>query len=108
MVDNNFTESFNSWILESRGKPILKMLEEIRVKIINRLREKKIEVSKWKEDFNPKCMELFTAKKKIAQFCTVNFNGDTGYEVSESEDRHIVNLVDKKCTCRSWQLTGIP
>ncbi|PHU19858.1 hypothetical protein BC332_11009 [Capsicum chinense] len=53
-------------------------------------------------------MELFTANKKIAQFCTVNFNGDIGYEVSESEDRHIVNLVEKKCTCRSWQLTGIP
>ncbi|KAF3645595.1 hypothetical protein FXO38_02688 [Capsicum annuum] len=75
---------------------------------MNRLRKKEIEVSKWKEDFSPKCMELFTAKKKIAQFCTVNFNGDTVYEVSESEDRHIVNLVDKKYTCRSWQLTRIP
>ncbi|WMV47622.1 hypothetical protein MTR67_041007 [Solanum verrucosum] len=33
MVDNNFTESFNSWILEARQKPIIKMLEEIRVKL---------------------------------------------------------------------------
>uniref|UniRef100_A0A3Q7G1B2 Transposase MuDR plant domain-containing protein n=1 Tax=Solanum lycopersicum TaxID=4081 RepID=A0A3Q7G1B2_SOLLC len=31
MVDNNFTESFNAWILEARAKPIIKMLEEIRV-----------------------------------------------------------------------------
>ncbi|PHU00918.1 hypothetical protein BC332_30705 [Capsicum chinense] len=42
MVDNNFTESFNSWIVEPRKKPILKMLEEIRVKIMNRLKEKEI------------------------------------------------------------------
>lgn len=35
MVDNNFTESFNKWILEARHKPIIKMLEEIRVKVFN-------------------------------------------------------------------------
>ncbi|PHT55083.1 Glucan endo-1,3-beta-glucosidase 6 [Capsicum baccatum] len=83
ILDNNFTESFNSWILEPSGKPILKMLEEIRVKIMNRLKEKKTQVSKWKEIFSPKCMELFIAHKKIAQLCTVNFNGDIGYEMSE-------------------------
>lgn len=78
------------------------MLEEIRVKIINRVKEKENKVRRWKENFSHKCMELFTANKKIAHFCTVNFNGDIGYEVFESEDRHIVNLVEKKCTCRSW------
>ncbi|KAM3376011.1 hypothetical protein P3S68_014725 [Capsicum galapagoense] len=102
MVDNNFTESFNSWVLESRGKPILKMLEDIRVKIMNRLKEKEIEESQWKDDFSPTCMELVISHKKIAQLCTVNFIGDIGYEVTEGKDRYIVNLVEKKCTCRSW------
>ncbi|PHU24996.1 hypothetical protein BC332_03328 [Capsicum chinense] len=35
MVDNNFTKSFNSWILVSKGKPKIKMLEEIRAKVMN-------------------------------------------------------------------------
>jgi len=96
MVDNNFTESFNSWILEARGKPILKMLEDIRIKIINRLREKEEDASKWTTDYSPKCMKLFTAYMRIAQLCSVDFNGDLGYEVSEGEDRHTVNLVEKK------------
>ncbi|KAG5604720.1 hypothetical protein H5410_026212 [Solanum commersonii] len=30
MVDNNFTESFNAWILEARGMPNIKILEEIK------------------------------------------------------------------------------
>ena len=30
------------------------------------------------------------------------------YEVREENDGHIVNLADKKCTCRIWDLTGIP
>ncbi|KAF3625721.1 putative DNA-directed RNA polymerase I subunit rpa1-like [Capsicum annuum] len=38
----------------------------------------------------------------------VSGNGDNGYEVTEGEDRHIVNLNEKRCTCRSWDLTGIP
>ncbi|XP_019244492.1 PREDICTED: uncharacterized protein LOC109224366 [Nicotiana attenuata] len=38
-VDNNFTESFNSWILEARYKPIIKMLEDIRLKVMNQLRK---------------------------------------------------------------------
>ncbi|WMV43053.1 hypothetical protein MTR67_036438 [Solanum verrucosum] len=108
MVDNNFIESFNFWILEARGKPILKMLEDIRIKIMNRLREKEEDASKWTTDYSPKCMKLFTAYMRIAQLCSVDFNGDLGYEVSEGEDRHTVNLVEKECTCRSWQLTGIP
>nr|XP_009762227.1 PREDICTED: uncharacterized protein LOC104214272 [Nicotiana sylvestris] len=37
-VGNNFTESFNSWILEARYKPIIKMLEDIRLKVMNQLR----------------------------------------------------------------------
>ncbi|XP_049378217.1 uncharacterized protein LOC125843004 [Solanum stenotomum] len=102
MVDNNFTESFNSWILVPRGKPILKMLEEIRVKIMNRLRKKEKEAETWNihSKHSPKCIELFIAYSKIANLCKLEFNGDLGFEVSEGEDRHIVNIVEKKCSCR--------
>ena len=30
-IDNNFTESFNAWILAARFKPIISMLEDIRL-----------------------------------------------------------------------------
>nr|XP_033517044.1 uncharacterized protein LOC117281304 [Nicotiana tomentosiformis] len=61
MVDNNVTESFNSWILEARHKPIIIILEDIRVKVMNMI---------------------------IANVCKVVFNGDHGYEISEGDDRH--------------------
>lgn len=35
-------------------------------------------------------------------------NGDNSYEVTEGTDRHIVNLRKKRCTYRTWNLTGIP
>ncbi|XP_075088333.1 uncharacterized protein LOC142170339 [Nicotiana tabacum] len=58
MVDNNFTESFNSWILEARHKPIVKMLEDIRVKVMNQLKYRAEEVNSWRGEYNPYAMEL--------------------------------------------------
>ncbi|KAH0677711.1 hypothetical protein KY285_025512 [Solanum tuberosum] len=37
LLDNNMVESFNAWILAPRHKTIIIMLEEIRVKVMNRL-----------------------------------------------------------------------
>ncbi|KAH0734613.1 hypothetical protein KY285_010320 [Solanum tuberosum] len=84
MVDNNFTESFNSWIVEARQKPIIKMLEEIRVKVMNMLRKHEAEVKSWKNEFSPHAMHLFNDYRVIAQRCKVEFNGGCGYEVTEA------------------------
>ncbi|XP_055826261.1 uncharacterized protein LOC129894590 [Solanum dulcamara] len=91
-VDNNFTESFNSWILEARYKPIIGMLDDIRIKVMNRSRENDEFVSKWYGLVNPNTMKLYNEYLKIAQVCKVNGNGDSGYEVIEGHDRHVVNL----------------
>lgn len=108
MVDNNFTESFNSWILEARHMPIIKMLEEIRLKVMKRLVSNEAKVRRWKGDFSPPCMKLYNDFRAIAHGCKVEFNGDFGYEVTEGDDRHTINLKDKRCTCRAWDLSGIP
>ncbi|KAG5617272.1 hypothetical protein H5410_017096 [Solanum commersonii] len=78
---------------EARGKPILKMLEDIRIKIMNVLREEE-DASKWTTDYSPKCMKLFNAYMRIAQLCSVDFNGDLGYGV-RGEDRYTMNSVEK-------------
>ncbi|WMV19855.1 hypothetical protein MTR67_013240 [Solanum verrucosum] len=98
-VVNNFTESVNKWILEARGKPIIKMLEEIRTNIMNQLRKKEDEVRFWATEFSPKSMQLFNEYMKIANKCKVNFNGDYGYEITEGCDRHtLVNTMPMKRT----------
>ncbi|XP_056690138.1 uncharacterized protein [Spinacia oleracea] len=42
----NMAETFNSWILEAREKPILTMLEEIRRQVMSRMVDKKSQVAK--------------------------------------------------------------
>uniref|UniRef100_A0A3Q7J9Q9 Transposase MuDR plant domain-containing protein n=1 Tax=Solanum lycopersicum TaxID=4081 RepID=A0A3Q7J9Q9_SOLLC len=70
MVDNNFTESFNAWILEARAKPIIKMLEEIRVQVIRLLVNNEKKLKTWVIDFSPECMKfkeayMLTYKNKM-------------------------------------------
>ncbi|XP_070002584.1 uncharacterized protein LOC142165949 [Nicotiana tabacum] len=107
-ANNNFTESFNVWILDARYKPIVKMLEDIRVKGITLLREHEVQVKSWTRDFSPQSMKLYANYLKIAHTCLLHFNGDAGYEIREGEDKHTVRMEVKQCSCRQWQLSGIP
>ncbi|XP_019261603.1 PREDICTED: uncharacterized protein LOC109239484 [Nicotiana attenuata] len=91
-VDNNLTESFNAWILQARHKPIIKMLEEIRIKVMNMLNDNEDEVMGWGSEYSPKTLNLCNQFMRITQKCHVNGSADQGYEVTEGSDRHIVNL----------------
>ncbi|KAK9024849.1 hypothetical protein V6N11_064755 [Hibiscus sabdariffa] len=41
VVDNNMAEAFNGWIIEARCKPIITMLEEIRIMVMSRMNVKR-------------------------------------------------------------------
>ncbi|XP_028752688.1 uncharacterized protein LOC114712337 [Neltuma alba] len=108
MVDNNVSESLNAWIHEYRFLPVIRMFDGIRLKMMEKWADSTRIVSTWKGDYSSKCLELFEANRFIAATCRVSFNGDEGYEVSEGQDRHTVYLNRRMCTCRPWDLTGIP
>ena len=108
MVDNNIAECFNSWILAARHKPIVSMLEDIRLQAMNRIANNKIAVEKWYNEWSPTCMRMFEDNKENSAGCKVVFNGDVGYEIGEGADKHTVFLDKDLCTCRAWDLTGIP
>ncbi|XP_057811764.1 uncharacterized protein LOC131026000 [Salvia miltiorrhiza] len=107
MVDNNCSESFNSSISDARHKPIISMLEDIRLLAMQRIRDRKVALQSWKTDWAPNAMKMFEANKTDSVDCHVVWNGEYGYEVSDGEDRHIVFVDTKTCTCRAWELTGI-
>ena len=108
MVDNNIAESFNAWIKDARFKPIVGMLDDIRLQVMNRIAENRVQTSKWVNDWSPTCMEPFQDYKEKALGCEVVFNGDVGFEIGDGEDKHTVFLDKKLCTYRVWELTGIP
>lgn len=41
MVTNNLSECFNSWVVEARYKPILELLDDIRLQLMQRIPKKR-------------------------------------------------------------------
>ncbi|XP_028788037.1 uncharacterized protein LOC114744023 [Neltuma alba] len=108
MVDNNSSESLNAWIDDYRYLPVIRMFDGIRIKMMGKWAKNENIIRNWKNDHSPKCLELFEANRYLASQCRVHFSGDEGYEVSEGQDRHTVYLARNVCTCRAWDLIGIP
>ncbi|KAK8690163.1 hypothetical protein V6N13_088864 [Hibiscus sabdariffa] len=108
VVDNNMAEAFNAWILDARCKPIISLLEDIRVMVTSRLHVKRTWASKWRTNISPKALEKLEHNMEQSTHCRLVWNGDGGFEVQHGEDQHIVDVKQLKCTCRAWELSGIP
>lgn len=96
-VDNNMCESFNKWIVEARFLPIISMLEAIRRK-----------VEKWIGPICPNILKKLNAYVTESGFCHAISNGNDKFEVKHHEQRFTVNLQSRTCSCRYWQLAGLP
>ncbi|CAN1847972.1 hypothetical protein LINPERHAP1_LOCUS38738 [Linum perenne] len=101
-------ETFNGWILDARSKVVITMLEDIRKAVMQRIQSKRDNVGSWITDIAPRAMEKLEREKKLARNCRVIWNGDKGSEVADGEDSHTTNTSSRTCTCRGWDLTGIP
>ncbi|XVE54582.1 hypothetical protein DITRI_Ditri03aG0093200 [Diplodiscus trichospermus] len=108
MVDNNISECFNSWILGARHKPIITMLKDIRIQAMTRITTNKTFVDRWYNKWSPTSMPMLADNKELASGCRIIFNRDGGYEIREGDNKHTVLLDRNSCTCRAWDLTGIP
>ncbi|KAK9003674.1 hypothetical protein V6N11_084308 [Hibiscus sabdariffa] len=108
IVDNNMCEAFNSSIIEARYKSIITMLEEIRVKIMTRIVEKRHFINTWKYNYGPLIKKKFDVIKKDSVAWRMVWNGEGGCEVKKGRKQYHVNLNEKTCSCRKWQLCGLP
>ncbi|XP_070025425.1 uncharacterized protein [Nicotiana sylvestris] len=107
-VENNMSETFNSWILSARHKSFITMLEEIRVKVMERMTTMREFATRWISDVSPMAMGYIEEQSQYAVKHEFKWNGDTGYEIQHGVYKHIVDFSNITCTCRSWQLKGIP
>ncbi|OMO57550.1 Zinc finger, PMZ-type [Corchorus olitorius] len=108
MVDNNICESFNSILLEARTKSIITMLEQIREETQKRIEAKRIFCSKWKHNYAPLIKKKFDERKKEAREWKMVSYGVNGVEMKKGRMCYIVKLDRRTCSCRYWQISGIP
>ncbi|KAJ9546723.1 hypothetical protein OSB04_019266 [Centaurea solstitialis] len=106
---NNICEVFNKQLVDGRDKPIMTCLEYIRQYIMKRIANVQQVIDKAEGPLTPTVAKEFEKIKKNALDYSVIWNGEHRYQVSSpSGDQVIVDVKEKTCTCRTWELTGIP
>ncbi|XP_075645374.1 uncharacterized protein LOC142616396 [Castanea sativa] len=105
---NNLSEPFNSMILEARDKPILAMLEWIRVRLMTKLYKKMKHIEKYTRNVCPNIQDkLEKLKHESIPFCATPLDRFM-YEVDNGHERHVVDLTRRTCSCRIWDLIRLP
>ncbi|KAJ9565013.1 hypothetical protein OSB04_000979 [Centaurea solstitialis] len=107
-VENGFSECFNFVLLKVRHKPIITMLEAIRTILMERMNTMRRISESWIDDICPSIKKKLDYAKDQQRFWKVIPGGGLTFEVRLGNDAFIVNEESKTCTCRMWQLSGLP
>ncbi|XP_075662560.1 uncharacterized protein LOC142632019 [Castanea sativa] len=105
---NNLSESLNAMILEARDKPILAMLEWIRVRLMTKQYKKMKDIAKYTGNVCSNIQDKLKKLKHESLPFSATPLGRFMYEVDNGRERHVVDLVRKACSCRIWDLTRLP
>nr|XP_043634974.1 uncharacterized protein LOC122606079 [Erigeron canadensis] len=106
---NNICESFNSRLVKGREKPIISCLEFVREYLMKRICVVQGVIDVSKGPLTPTATQILEVNKEAAEKYTVIFNGTNKYQVSGPwNDQCVVHMGERTCSCRKWELTGIP
>ncbi|XP_058783466.1 uncharacterized protein LOC131658154 [Vicia villosa] len=111
-VLNNMSESFNSVILDSMSKTLVSMLEDIRIYCMERWATNRMRFQKLSDDaVLPNIIKKVEKTSCFTNSWIVRMSDEHYFEVKNVEnqaDMLAVNLKDHICSCRKWELTGLP
>ncbi|KAH9648644.1 SWIM-type domain-containing protein [Citrus sinensis] len=108
-MTNNMSKSFNNWINNFRGLPIVRMVEEIRKKVMNLIHRRYEQVVMCQDELPPQVRRRILDGRVKSRSMSVIFGHNDTFEVMEDvSKRKFVNLKAKECDCVEWQLSGLP
>ncbi|XP_071731309.1 uncharacterized protein [Rutidosis leptorrhynchoides] len=107
-VENGFSECFNSMILLYRHKPIITMLESIRVIVMERMNVMRRLAGAWVGDIAPNIMKTLERNKDHHRHWQAHFAAGFEFEVRHRNEAFKVDEDRRTCSYRMRQLSGIP
>ncbi|GAA0171373.1 hypothetical protein LIER_25420 [Lithospermum erythrorhizon] len=106
----DFNENTHSWMIdyaEARDKPLITMLELIRSKFIERIKDR----SAMSRKSGPLCVKVKRILDDSVKDCVgyiIKWNGIDGFRVKAHDEQFTIDIARMTCSCGSWQLSGIP
>ncbi|XP_048620186.1 uncharacterized protein LOC106408120 [Brassica napus] len=105
-VENNSTESFNN--SKARDKPFVPMLETIACLAMVRIAKRDVICTSHKGIRTPYVTEMLKTLHEKASLCTVRPSINQTFGATTNGCQHRVSLENRTCSCRRWEITGIP
>lgn len=104
----NIVESLNNWILEASGLPIIQMMECIRRQLMTWFNERRETSMQWTSILVPSAERRVAEALERARSYQVLRANEAEFEVISHEGTNIVDIRNRCCLCRGWQLYGLP
>jgi hypothetical protein len=115
-VTNNLAESFNNWINKIKALNIVDLVDVLNQMIMTKFDQRGTVARRLSGVIMPHVMAELNAKSFDLKY-EIRRNCDDRAEVSKRQwtfikqlenFTHIVDILEKTCTCIEWQLTGKP
>ncbi|GJY47309.1 multidrug resistance-associated protein 5 [Tanacetum coccineum] len=94
--------------IDARRKPIINMLEDIRVLLMERMQRMREKPVKWNDVLYPNIRKKFELLNDLHRHWKVIASGESRFEVRNGFEGFKVDERLRTCTCRAWQLSSIP
>lgn len=104
---SNFGQLFYSWVSEVDELPITQIVDVLRGKMMELIYLRRVESSQWSTRLTPVMEEKIQNEISKAKSLQLLRSGGSTFEVS-GETVDTVDIDHWNCTCRGWNLTGIP
>ncbi|CAL9178687.1 unnamed protein product [Musa hybrid cultivar] len=101
------TEKFNSWVLTRYEPSVLQIIDILRCKLMELMFSRRESSNTWTEALVPSANQKVQEEMIKARSLGVICSAGSVFEVSD-ESTKIVNTETRECTCRRWQVTGLP
>lgn len=104
----NIVESLNSWIVEASGLPIVQMMECIRRQLMTWFNERREASMQWTSTLVPSAERQVSEALDFGRSYQVLRANEAQFEVISHEGTNIVDVRSRCCSCRRWEVYGLP
>ncbi|KAJ6827356.1 uncharacterized protein M6B38_368445 [Iris pallida] len=106
---SNASETFNAWISTRNEPSVVQAIDMIRCKIMEMIYFRRENSSTWMEPLTPLMTRKVQEEMTRAQTLEVIGSSGSVYEVRDDDQlTNVVNIGMWGCTCRRWQVIGLP
>ncbi|CAA7042433.1 unnamed protein product [Microthlaspi erraticum] len=102
------TEVLYNWALECHELPIIQMMEHIRLQISSWFDARRDMSMRWNSILVPSAERRITEAVSDARCYQVLRANEVEFEIVSTERTNIVDIRTRVCSCRRWQIYGLP